>query len=222
MKSLRLLIWCLILVCGAGLVSAAQVYSCKFVRDGWQTNNWIIVKSPRWEFIGAWLQKDNCIQNKTPENASKDDLAGKLAPEIYTSMVYGKIMTNNVVVHTTLEFDDRDAPLVVIAPDLGQSKTGCAEYREHYEIVFYHKGVNIWHHIYKDGKPSWEKVAYWNFPLKAQTQYKVEVRKDKKMLRVSVDGHEFGYLDESLPDTFYVGVTACEGINRFYDFQIDQ
>lgn len=33
-------------------------------------------------------------------------------------------------------------------------------------------------------------------------------------------GHHFGYQDETLPESFYAGITACEGRNRFYDFKM--
>ena len=37
---------------------------------------------------------------------------------------------------------------------------------------------------------------------------------------VRIDGHEFGYLDETLPAVCYVGITGGEGLNRFYDMSI--
>jgi hypothetical protein len=33
-------------------------------------------------------------------------------------------------------------------------------------------------------------------------------------------GHHFGYQDETLPESFYTGITACEGRNRFYNFKV--
>ena len=30
---------------------------------------------------------------------------------------------------------------------------------------------------------------------------------------------KFGFEDADLPESFYSGVTACEGRNRFYDFK---
>ena len=41
------------------------------------------------------------------------------------------------------------------------------------------------------------------------------MKKVDKTLTVSVAGHTFGYLDDALPDSFYVGITGCEGLNRF-------
>ena len=43
-----------------------------------------------------------------------------------------------------------------------------------------------------------------------------------KMLSVFVAGHEFGYIDDSLPNKVCVGITGCEGVNRFYDFAVEK
>ena len=37
---------------------------------------------------------------------------------------------------------------------------------------------------------------------------------------VKCGGHEFGYVDNDLPDSFYAGIIGCEGRNRFYDFKV--
>ncbi len=34
------------------------------------------------------------------------------------------------------------------------------------------------------------------------------------------DGACFSYLEHDLPKKLYVGVTGCEGLNRFYDFNL--
>ena len=40
-------------------------------------------------------------------------------------------------------------------------------------------------------------------------------------MTISCGGHTFGYSDDALELTNYVGVTGCEGRNRFYDFTIE-
>ena len=34
------------------------------------------------------------------------------------------------------------------------------------------------------------------------------------------NGVSFGYADDLLPDSFYAGITGCEGRCRFYDFKV--
>lgn len=208
----------------AALVMAGQGVDCSFARDGWNPDSWMRVKSPRWEHFGGWVQKDDCIENETPTGAKPKDLLSKLAGQIYSSMVLKEKFKGNVTVSVEMEFAGRMAPLIVIAPELGASAKGVPEYREHFEIVLFDKGVNVWHHFFKAGKPSWKKAAYSRFTLKPNTRYTLKVKLARtsrgKMMTVFVDGHEMGYMDESLPDEFYVGITGCEGVNRFYDFAV--
>ena len=49
-------------------------------------------------------------------------------------MVLIKKVSGNVTVTSTIEFDDRMAPLIVIAQEPGKDKLGRPEYREHFEI----------------------------------------------------------------------------------------
>ena len=178
------------------------------------------MKSPRWEHFGTVVQMEDHIQNAVPTWVSDKELQSKRAPETYTSMLHNQTFRGNVTIKATMSFDYCMAPLIVIAPKLGQDTSGRAEYREHFEIVLFNKGVNVWHHVYKDGKPSWKKAAYARFSLEPKTPYTLEVRKKGKQLDISVAGHVFGYLDDSLPDEFRVGLTGCEGINRFYSFEV--
>ncbi len=146
------------------------------------------------------------------------------AGQTYTSMILKQQFFGAVAISSTMEFTGRMAPLIVISKELGKDNNGRAEYRGHYEIVLFDKGVNIWRHYFENGAASWEKAAYGRFPLKPNIRHKLEIEitptPNGKRLSVRVESHEFGYLDDSLPDKFYVGITGCEGVNRFYDFQV--
>jgi len=51
------------------------------------------------------------------------------------------------------------------------------EYQEHFEIVLFDKGINIWHMVFKVGKAVWTKTTFWEFPLKKNEKYKLSVTK---------------------------------------------
>lgn len=205
--------------------TTGPAFECSFAEGAWNPNDWTLVKSPHWDHFGGWIQKQTHIENHTPAGATAADLLSTRAPETYTSMVLKKQFTGDVAISSTMEFTDQMAPLIVITPGLGKDKKGRAEYREHFEVVIYNKGVNVWHHYFKDGKPSMEKVAYSNFTLKPNTKYNVKVEitatPGGKELSVTIGDHKFDYIEGSLPDNFYVGITGCEGINRFYDFTVE-
>ncbi|MBO5751425.1 MAG: hypothetical protein J6R80_03375, partial [Kiritimatiellae bacterium] len=62
-------------------------------------------------------------------------------------------------------------------------------------------------------------------PFNKDTRYNLEVnivknRKGVKMMVVKCCGHEIGYVDNDLPESFYAGIIGCEGRNKFYDFKI--
>ena len=203
-------------------VVSNKTLSWKFSSDGWDLKEWILVKSPRSKHFGKWVQKKNCIQNEVPAGVSPECLENKRANDTYTSMVYARPFTGELLIAVTMEFTYRMAPIIVLAAELGQDDTGRPEYREHFEVCLYDKGVNIWHHFFKDGKLSSVRDAYADFSLKPNVPYTLEVAIKGKLMSVRVDGHEFGYTNNLLPAQSYVGIIGCEGVNRFYDMTVTQ
>ena len=200
----------------------AGFLSWTFTPDGWKPDEWLLVKSPRWEHFGKWVQKEDHLENGVPAGVSPDDLQGNRAPETYTSMVYAKPFEGDLRMTVDMAFTYRMAPLIVLAPELGKDAAGRAEYREHFEICVYNEGVNVWHHFFANGKPSYKKAAFAKFPLAPDTRYALEVELKGKLMTVKIDGHTFGYTDESLPEKRYLGITGCEGLNRFYGMSVTQ
>jgi hypothetical protein len=208
----------------SGAAWCGDAYTCRFVAGQWQAADWTLVKSPRLDRLGEWVQETESICNQTPAGAAAADLRGKSEPEAYSSMVVARPFEGNLSVRTTFSFDDQMAPLIVLAPELGKDAKERTEYRELFEIVAYNKGINVWHHTWADGKQSYKKAAYWNFELKPETRYVLEVQVNHStqgpMLVVKLDDREMGYLDAALPTKCYVGITGCEGLNHFYDFSV--
>lgn len=202
----------------------AGEFNWVFQEGKWNPADWILVKSPRWSNIGAWVQKEDHIQNRVPEGATKEELQGKRNPETYASMVRKQMVTGKAKVSANMSFDYRMAPEIVIAGPLGADKDGYPEYREHWEIVLYDEGLNVWHHEIKDGKPFWRKAAFLNTKYEAGKVYKLEAEivftAKTPILTVRCDGKTFGCMLPTLPNDYYVGITACEGINKFYDFNL--
>ncbi|MCX7049074.1 MAG: hypothetical protein NTX50_26765 [Candidatus Sumerlaeota bacterium] len=219
----RLATMILLLPCGEAVAPAADgaaktIYSCVFTSGSWKRSDWTPVKKSKSDHVGGWVQQEDCIANEVPPQATPEELQNKRADETYSSMVYKEKVTGNVTVAATMSFTHKMAPLIVLAPELAEDSKGRKEYAEHFEIVIFNEGVNVWHHFVKDGKPTYRKAAFANFPLEKDTKYTLEVKKTGKVLTVSVASHTFGYADDSLPDSCYIGITGCEGQNRFYDF----
>lgn len=204
----------------------AEEVACRFGRGQWSAADWVLVKSPRWDYFGGWVQQDDHLMNEHPADATPKEMLGKRAAETYTSMVYRHKVSGRTKVSATMLFEDRMAPELVLAGELGLDAKGRPEYREHWEIVLYDEGINVWHHEIRDGKPFWRKAAYLKTPFQPGVQYTLEALVEfpaggkGPQLSVTCDGKRFGCLLPTLPEPFHVGVTACEGVNRFYDFKL--
>jgi hypothetical protein len=125
-----------------------------------------------------------------------------------------------------MSFDYRMAPSIVIAEKPGVSAEGYPEFRTHYEIVLFDQGINVWRHWFKDGKQVWKKVAH--LPAKFYPNVKYEMDVEIKftargpVMEISVGEREFSFVDTLLPREYYAGIVACEGVNRFYEFEIEK
>lgn len=210
---------CLSLIC-----AFAAEYSCSFVEGGWDMKDWHFVRSGRWPYEGHWVQKENCIQNVVPEGVGPVELQGKRAGETYTSMVLAKPVNGSATIRATMSFEYKMAPLIVLAGPLKENGEAYPEYQEHWEIVLYNEGINVWHHEVRDGKPYWRKAAYVQAKFEAGKQYemtaKVQFTAKVPMLEVKCGDCVFGCMLPTLPKNYYAGITACEGVNAFYNFKI--
>lgn len=210
---------------GSAAVNAADVptdpiYTCTFAAGNWKQADWLRVKYSQGEHFGDWVQRDGYIANTVPSNATPEELQGKYAAETYSCMVYKERLKGDVSVASTMSFAYKMAPLIVLSPALSEDAKGRKQCSERFEIVIFDEGVNIWRHFVKDGKLTYRKAAFASFRLEKDTKYRLKVTKTGKTLTVSVAGHTFGYIDDALPESFFVGITGCEGLNRFYDFTV--
>jgi hypothetical protein len=198
----------------------APLYSCTFAAGGWNRSDWLPVKHPAVPHFGDWVQQDGRIANEVPPDATLAELRGKRANDTYSCMLHKERITGNATISATMAFADKTAPLILLVPELSANARERKEFGEHFEIIIYDQGVNIWRYFLQDGKLTFRKAAFALFPLEKDTRHKLEVKKTGKTLTVTVAGHTFGYFDEALPDAFHAGITGCEGLNYFYDFAV--
>lgn len=205
-------------------MSDIELLHISFARGAWDPEQWQIVRSPRWEAISHWEQHDEYISNHFPDDLRAQDvqMGRNRTGETYISMLFREPICPNVKVSVNCLFETRMAPLIVFAKELGPV------HHEHLEAVLYDKGINLWHHFYNDGKPSWKLIAYMDLDLQSGIKYELicELIRGKgkcNFLNMSCNGRTFGCrLADDWPENCYAGFTACEGINRFYDFTISQ
>ena len=206
---------------------AAFEFKADFSKGKWNPSDFVMVKGPRWTKVGSWLQENDHIVQNVPATATELDLYRRMHDEAYVAMCYGKKikMDKKLVCSSTMSFDYRMAPLIVIAPELGvHAPSGVPEFRAHWEIVLYDLGINVWRHMWQDNKPAWVKYSYLLAPYKPQTKYELKLTitatRKGQMLEVECEGRKFGCHLLGLGKEFYLGIIGCEGRNRFYDFKI--
>lgn len=202
-----------------------QNFDAFFAPGKWNKNDFYMARSPRpkMAYLGEMIQEKDHIINKTPP-LSDEEIFKKHCDKVYACMMYKGSFSGRTLISSKMSFDHRMAPLIVLAAPLGKCSKGMPELREHFEIVLYDKGINVWHHEYKDGKPSWYKIAFLETEFKPKTVYdlKIDLRRYKNMTRITVkcNEHSFGFDTTFMPKTFYTGITGCEGRCRFYDFKV--
>ncbi len=204
---------------------AGVEWQCGFARGKWNPSEWRRLKSARWTHAGGWVQQDRCIANEVPADATPEDMLERRAPETYSSMLWQQQLTGPVTVASRMEFTDRMAPLIVFAADPEPAAAGIPEYREHWEIVLFDEGINVWHHQRdENNRPVFYLQAFLRGRFAPGVIHDLQVpltpRGERGEMRVRCGDYEFGFESAALPLDFFAGITGCEGVNYFYDFRV--
>jgi len=207
-------------------------YSCVFSEQHWRAADWLLVKRPDWDHYGDWRQYADFIENVTPmadDPAALEwkpeegfDWGGKLITQTHAGMVYGRPVNGDFVVASSMAFTYRMAPSIVFGTLVPSARPTHQEYLESWEIVLWDEGINVWQQTIANHAVQWTLIGYAKHPFHRHTRYTLEVRRTKQTLDIRIDALRFGLLDPTLPAQCYVGITGCEGVNRFYDFRVEQ
>ncbi len=161
-------------------------------------------------------QKEDCVVN-TYNN--------EIGDYNYVSIVHREKQSGDIKVSAKCSFDKFGAPLITFANSLEMDGEGRIIYGEHYEVVLYENGCNIWH-IVKAPEGYFKKYVntktdFKEFKIGDGEEINVLVALSGKKISVLTNGVEFATELPLLNDEFYVGFTACEGINRFYSAALE-
>ena len=142
----------------------------------------------------------------------------------YISIAHNELHGVGAKVSLKCSFDNYGAPLLTFANSVWTDEEGRLRYGEHYEVVAYENGCNVWY-ITKADKGSTRpfKVASClrlRFPIEEKSVIDMSVEILRGALRVTVNGVDFDLPVPHLAERVYVGITACEGVNRFYEAEI--
>ncbi|MBQ2683372.1 MAG: hypothetical protein IJG02_05805 [Thermoguttaceae bacterium] len=216
---------CALLILGLGVLSCLSAeeppaadgpnLEVSFAEGQWNRDDWLFVRSPRWEEHGRWIQEKEGIANAVPEDIDPEAIPSDRMADVYASLLYKQPFHGNVRFTTECQFDQEMAPLLVFSKELTEV------YHEHLEVVLYNAGLNLWHHYYENGRPSWKRIGFLEARFEPGKKYELSARFEFSSrgttLIIECDGHKFGtMLDGDWPRDYYAGITACEGVNHFY------
>lgn len=190
-----------------------------FEKGGWNPDGWIYAASANIPGRYRFVQEENCIASfpLKEEPSSPADYP-------YISMVQSQPQAGAFTVVADCSFDSFGAPLIVLAGELHSLPDGRMEYGEHFEVVAYEKGLNFWWLGYEQGRRVVHSLLKAAFPLEEKMVHRLKVRVAGASLTAEVVGQSDSYTVDCPAlgsySQLYAGITACEGLNRFYNFSI--
>ena len=134
--------------------------------------------------------------------------------------------SDGVTIKTKCSFDKFGAPLIVLTDDIQPDEQGKNRYGLHFEVVAYEKGCNVWHIVpfperkERPIKPT--KIAFSTFDIPEKSEIDLSVTVKNGKLEIEINGEKLIAESHDLPKEFHIGITACEGINRFSSITIEQ
>ena len=157
---------------------------------------------------------DHVTSSKNPNHKEGYDNISLLSKETYGAGVKARLRCS---------FDGLGCPEIILVKKPEKCDDGAIRYGECFEIVLWKNGVNIWRHFMdKDHKCTWHKRLGLTMPVSEGDIHELYVETKENYITFSVDGaHITTARTEDLFDSFYVGITACEGVVRLYDFSIE-
>lgn len=175
----------------------------------------IYITSPVSKSKNKFIQKEDCIENSYNEEIKDYD---------YISIITKEKYSDGVTVRVKCSFDKFGAPLLVFTDDYKQMEDRGYQYGLHFEVVAYENGCNVWHIVPgKEEKNPIDvtKVDSREFAIADKSVIDMEVTTKDKKLFIRVNDETFVAEHGDIPKQMYVGITACEGVNQFYEFEVE-
>ena len=162
-----------------------------------------------------FLQEENAIVNSYNKEIEDYD---------YISIITRKRYGIGTTIKVSCSFEKFGAPLIVLTDDYREKSDGSYEYGLHFEVVAYEGGCNVWHIEpgKKENPIEVTKINSMEFSIEEKSRIDLEVRIEDKKLFISVNNKILVAEHKDFPSMMHVGITACEGVNRFYEMEILQ
>lgn len=183
-----------------------------FGASGWE-NELTTAYSYRFSENPKFTQKDGYITTVVnKEHREGFDNISLLTKEKYTAGVKATLRC---------AFEDVGCPEIIIVENAEDCEDGEVRYGACFEVVLWKNGVNVWRHFRDGGRCHWHLRLGDSFNVTENDIHTLTVTVEEQYLVINVDGKRIKLRVEDLPKEFHVGLTACEGIVRLYDYEVE-
>ena len=169
----------------------------------------------RYEVKPKFVQDDGFIKN----GENKNNEYGYDQTSIVAKQKFGI----GAKIKTCCEFDKDYAPLILLTRSLYKDDDGDVRFNDYYEVVLYKDGINVWK-LYNDStenKMKWYKLLALNFNVAPAKKHILEVEIVENGIKIKCGSEDAFLRISDLPEEMNAGITACEGLNKFYSFSIE-
>lgn len=187
-----------------------------FTRGAWAPDAFLQVYSPISRAYVPFTQEEDAIMSGW--NASIGDFD-------YISIVTPDRHPVGTRITTRCTFDKYGAPIIVLTDDIAADGEGRLRYGLHFEVVAWEEGCNVWHivpwpeHTERPIRPT--LIGSMKFPIPGGSPVDMEVTLREGALDIVMNGHTLTVTHPDIPRAAHVGITGCEGVNRFSFLEIE-
>lgn len=158
-------------------------------------------------------EQDHIRTAENPAHPEGYDNISLLSKETYTAGA-------TVTMHCA--FEGLGCPQIILVENVEQCADGALRYGACFEVSLYENGFNVWRHYRENGECSWHQRLGVEYPVAENTVHELNVCVQENMLEIILNGQRTILRTEDIPERFHLGLTACEGIARVYDLQIQE
>lgn len=185
------------------------------VKNGtWAEEDFMYVYSPIVKKYPRFITAEDCLINRYDS---------ELGDYEYISVVT-KSRYKRATLRVLCNFDKYGAPLVVFGNDI-EEKLGVDGkphlfYGVHFEVVAWEEGCNIWYIVpfpeRKEHPVKPTKLLAASFKIDQGSLIDMTVTVEGNTVKAVINGNECCVSCPHIPESFHIGYTACEGINRLF------
>ncbi len=191
--------------------SIQGVLRFSFGRGQWRQEDFFYAASAKYSYRFPFEQDEHFIYNL----ALDDEFA-------YTCMLTRQCFSGSLRIAARCSFETYGTPLIVLTDDLKRLDDGSLQMGRHWETVAFEGGINVWELSLASGQVIPCKVGFDRFDVPPGQPLTLEVELEGNSLTAAVNGRGFTVGGLELPRFYHVGITACEGVNRFWSLDIDR